>query len=166
MVDRGLFREDLYYRLSVVPVVLPPLRERPGDVELLTEHFLARFANGRRLSLAPEARAALRARRWPGNVRELENTLERAALLAAGPVLGAADLEDRDAPGPPAGATDLAGLTVREAERRLIFDTLKRTRNNRTQAARLLGISIRTLRNKLSEYRQRGELELPALTGT
>jgi two-component system response regulator FlrC len=166
MVDRGLFREDLYYRLSVVPVVLPPLRERPGDVELLAEHFLARFANGRRLSLAPEARAALRARRWPGNVRELENTLERAALLAAGPVLGAADLEDRDAPGPPAGATDLAGLTVREAERRLIFDTLKRTRNNRTQAARLLGISIRTLRNKLSEYRQRGELEPPALTGT
>jgi two-component system response regulator FlrC len=160
LVDRGRFREDLYYRLTVIPVVLPPLRERRGDVELLVDHFLARFGNGRGLTLSPEARAALAARPWPGNVRELENTLERAALLARGPVIGPADLEDADARTPGAAMPSLAGLTVREIERRLILDTLKRTRNNRTQAARLLGISIRTLRNKLSEYRQRGELEL------
>jgi len=163
LVDRGRFREDLYYRLSVVPLVLPPLRERRGDLEPLAEHVLARL--GKPLTLAPEARAALAARPWPGNVRELENTLERAALLARGPLLGAADLEDPDAT-PPRLAMSLAGLTVHEVERRVILDTLARTRNNRTQAARLLGISIRTLRNKLAEYRQRGELEPPALTGS
>ncbi len=164
LVERGKFREDLYYRLSVIPVVLPPLRERRGDVELLIDHFLVRFGNGR--VLAPEARALLVARPWPGNVRELENALERAALLARGPVLTAADFEDRDAPAPRLGAPNIAGLTVREMERQLIMETLKRTGNNRTQAARLLGISIRTLRNKLAEYRQRGELEMPALTGS
>jgi DNA-binding NtrC family response regulator len=164
LVDRGKFREDLYYRLTVIPVVVPPLRERRGDIDLLTDHFLARFGNGRTLSR--EARAALVARVWSGNIRELENTLERAALLAPGPVMTPADLEDRDAPAPRLGAPNLAGLTVREMERQLIMETLKRTGNNRTQAARLLGISIRTLRNKLAEYRQRGELEPTALTGS
>ena len=90
-------------------------------------------------------------------MRELENTLERAALLAGGPTLSARDLEDRDPPVPRLGG-GLAGLTVREVERQLILETLERTGNNRTQAARLLGISIRTLRNKLAEYRVRGEL--------
>jgi DNA-binding NtrC family response regulator len=164
MVDRSRFREDLYYRLTVIPLVLPPLRERPGDIELLADHFLARFGNGR--SLAPEARAALSDRPWSGNVRELENALERAALLARGPVITPADLEDRDAPAPRRAGPGLAGVTVREMERQLIMETLQRTGNNRTQAARLLGISIRTLRNKLAEYRQRGELELATLTGS
>jgi len=159
MVERGTFREDLYYRLTVVPVVLPPLRERRGDVELLADHFLTRHGtSGRRLSLSSEARAALAARPWPGNIRELENTLERAALLAGSPELGAGDLADRDAPSPRLGG-GLAGLTVREVERQLIVETLARTNNNRTQAARLLGISIRTLRNKLAEYRGRGEID-------
>jgi two-component system response regulator FlrC len=166
LVDAGRFREDLYYRLTVIPLALPPLRERPGDVELLAEHFLARFAAGRTLALSSAARTALRARRWPGNVRELENTIERAALLARGPELTAEDLEDRDAAPVRGDGPSLAGLTVRDVERRLIVDTLARTRNNRTQAARLLGISIRTLRNKLAEYRQRGELEPTALPGT
>ena len=164
LVDRGRFRADLYYRLTVIPLVLPPLRERRGDVELLADHFLARFGAGRSLALAPEARAALAARPWPGNVRELENTLERAALLARGNVLSAADLEDRDPPVPRLGG-GLAGLTVREVERQLILATLERTGNNRTQAARLLGISIRTLRNKLAEYRGRGELEPAVAAG-
>jgi len=164
LVDRGKFREDLFYRLMVVPVVLPPLRERPGDVELLAEHFVRRFAGPRRLELSAEARAALRERRWPGNVRELEHALERAALLARGPALRAEDLREPDgaAPGVQLGA--LAGCTVAEVERRLILETLQRTRNNRTHAAKLLGISIRTLRNKLAEYRQQGILE--AATGT
>src|SRR5437870_1741038 len=158
LVDRGRFREDLYYRLTVIPLVLPPLRERPGDIDLLADDFLERFSGGRALRLAPEAREALKARSWPGNVRELENTLERAALLARSEVVTREDLDDRDAGVPRLALGDLAGLTVREMERRLIFDTLKRTQNNRTQAARLLGISIRTLRNKLAEYRHRGEL--------
>jgi two-component system response regulator FlrC len=159
LVDRGRFREDLYYRLTVIPLVLPPLRERRGDVDLLIDHFLTRFGGGRRLSLSSDAREALRERPWPGNVRELENALERAALLARGPEIGAEDLADGEPQPLRIGVGGLAGLTVREVERRLILDTLERTKNNRTRAARLLGISIRTLRNKLAEYRQRGELE-------
>jgi DNA-binding NtrC family response regulator len=99
-------------------------------------------------------------------VRELENTLERAALLAAGPALDVDDLTDGEPAPLRIGAGSLAGHTVREVERRLILDTLERTRNNRTQAARLLGISIRTLRNKLAEYRQRGELEPAGVPGS
>src|SRR5213594_4023957 len=87
LVDRGRFREDLYYRLTVIPLVLPPLRERPGDIDLLADHFLERFSGGRALRLARAARETLKARPWPGNVRELENTLERAALLAGGDVV-------------------------------------------------------------------------------
>jgi two-component system response regulator FlrC len=165
LVDRGRFREDLYYRLTVVPLTLPPLRARRGDVEALAAHFLERFGGARRLTLSPTALEWLGQRPWPGNVRELENVIERAALLARGPALEPADFED-GAPPALAIATSLAGLTVREMERRLIVDTLKRTRNNRTQAAKLLGISIRTLRNKLSEYRQRGDLEPPTLPGS
>ena len=163
LVDRGHFRGDLYYRLMVVPFVVPPLRERRGDVEVLVDHFLRRFAAGRPLVLSPAAREWLRTRPWPGNIRELEHTLERAVLLARGTTIEPADLEDRDPLPPRLALGSLAGITLREMERRLILDTLKRTNDNRTHAARLLGISIRTLRNKLSEYRQRGELELPAM---
>jgi two-component system response regulator FlrC len=160
LVDAGRFREDLYYRLNVVSLALPPLCERPGDVALLAEHFLARFATAERLHLDEAALDWLAARPWPGNVRELEHALERAALLARNGVITVADLDDRDAALPRLGIGGFAGLTVREMERRLIVDTLRSTRNNRTQAAKLLGISIRTLRNKLAEYRSRGELEL------
>jgi DNA-binding NtrC family response regulator len=157
LVDRGRFREDLYYRLSVIPLLLPPLRERRGDVELLADHFLQRFGAERGLRFSPAARQALAGRPWPGNVRELENTIERAALLARGPEIGVDDLADREPAAPRLGS--LAGLTVQEVERRLILETLARTHNNRTQAARLLGISIRTLRNKLAEYRERGGVD-------
>jgi DNA-binding NtrC family response regulator len=160
LVDAGRFREDLFYRLNVVPFVVPPLRDRKGDVGLLADHFLERLDGAERPRLDDEARAWLATRPWPGNVRELENALERAALLARGGIIRIDDLDDRDAAPPRLGLGSLAGLTVREMERRLIVETLKRTRNNRTQAAKLLGISIRTLRNKLAEYRSRGELEL------
>jgi DNA-binding NtrC family response regulator len=160
LVDRGRFREDLYYRLSVIPLVLPALRERKGDVELLADHFLQRFDGGRGLRFSAAAREALAARPWPGNVRELENTIERAALLARGPEIGPDDLADVEPAAPRLGS--LAGLTVEEMERRLILETLVRTQNNRTQAARLLGISIRTLRNKLAEYRARGDADAGA----
>jgi two-component system response regulator FlrC len=160
-VAAGRFREDLFYRLNVVPLVIPPLRERAGDAVLLAEHFLGRFAGREALRLDAAAREWLEARPWPGNVRELEHALERAALLARDGVIRVEDLDDRDTVPPPRLVLGgFAGLTVREMERRLIVETLRRTRNNRTQAAKLLGISIRTLRNKLAEYRSRGELEL------
>ncbi len=164
LVDRGKFREDLFYRLMVVPLTLPPLRERRGDVDLLADHFLQRYGSGHRLS--PEARAALQVRPWPGNVRELEHTIERAVLLARGAVIEPTDLEDAGAAPPRLGLGSLTGLTMREMERRLIVETLRHTNNNRTQAAKMLGISIRTLRNKLAEYRQRGEpLDAPLGAG-
>src|SRR6185369_10905134 len=156
LADAGRFREDLLERLRAVPLVVPALRDRRCDVALLAARYLERLAP---LTLDAGARAWLERQPWPGNVRELEHALERAALVARGGVITAADLGDRHAP-PRIGFGGLAGLTVREMERRLIFDTLERTRNNRTQAAKLLGISIRTLRNKLAEYRSRGELDL------
>jgi two-component system response regulator FlrC len=158
MVDRGTFREDLFYRLAVIPLTVPSLRERKGDIDLLAEHFVKRFASGRPLRLSDAARAVLRERAWPGNVRELEHAIERAVLLCRGNEVTAEELLDRDPAPQRMGVGMLAGLTVREMERRLILETLQRTNQNRTHAARLLGISIRTLRNKLAEYRRHGEL--------
>jgi two-component system response regulator FlrC len=158
LVERGGFRQDLFYRLMVVPLVLPPLRARRADVGLLARYFLERFRGERPLGLSAAALAALEARPWPGNVRELEHVVERAVLLARGLEIEPADLEDAAAAPPRLPLGSLAGFTVRELERRLILDTLERTADNRTQAARLLGISIRTLRNKLAEYRRNGEL--------
>ena len=166
MVAAGEFRRDLYYRLNVVPLTLPPLRERREDIDLLTDHFLARFAAGTRLRIEEEARVCLREHVWPGNVRELEHTIERAVLLTSDGVIRAADVAVEDEPIALAAtaaaepvAAELAGRTVHEVERELIVQTLHKTRNNRTHAARLLGISVRTLRNKLAEYRGSGLLE-------
>jgi two-component system response regulator FlrC len=161
MVAAGTFRRDLYYRLHVVPLTLPPLRERGDEVDALVEHFCARFAGGR-ITLDPAARARLRAYGWPGNVRELEHVIERAVLLAAGPVIRASDLHLDEEPVAVRAAEpprSLAGRTVHEVERQLIFETLERTNNNRSHAARLLGISVRTLRNKLAEYRTCGTMQ-------
>ena len=165
---QGLFRADLFYRLNVVVLEVPPLRARRADIPVLAMHFLRRFAleNRREVTgFSEDAMARLLAHPWPGNVRELENTIERASLLTGNEVLTAEDFEDRDAAPPRLALGSLAGMTVRDMEKQLIFDTLKRTKNNRTQAAKLLGISIRTLRNKLAEYRQRGELEQFLMTG-
>jgi len=177
LVASGAFRRDLFYRLHVIPLTLPPLRERGEDIDHLIDHFCARFAGAGPLVVEPAARAYLRRHPWPGNVRELEHVMERAALLAGGPTVTLADVAVEDglgvwrapavgSPGAVAPATDgpgeadempagasLAGLTVHEIERRLIVDTLERTRNNRSHAAKMLGISVRTLRNKLAEYR-------------
>ena len=169
LVASGAFRRDLYYRLHVIPLTVPPLRERAEDVEALIDHFCERFRGGRTLHVEPEARAYLARHAWPGNVRELEHVLERAALLAAGESIGLADValeDDLTGARPPDAADDaagdFAGLTVHEMERRLILDTLRRTRNNRSHAAKMLGISVRTLRNKLAEYRAKGQSDAPA----
>ncbi|MBY0276406.1 sigma-54 dependent transcriptional regulator [Candidatus Binatia bacterium] len=162
MVAAGTFRRDLYYRLHVVPLTLPALRERGDEIDALLDHFVARFAAGREMSFEPAARARLRAYGWPGNVRELEHVVERAVLLAQGPVIRSSDLQLDEEPVPAAPseiAISLAGRTVHEVERQLIFETLERTNNNRSHAARMLGISVRTLRNKLAEYRACGTMQ-------
>jgi two-component system response regulator AtoC len=164
-VAAGQFREDLYYRLDVVGVRLPPLRERPEDVEPLARHFLSRFAGLRpdlpRLELSDAAREALGAYRWPGNVRELRHALERAVVLADGPVIREEDLPEAVracalAPPPPAPPGPDSALSVkratRELEQRLIREALARTGGNRTRAAQLLELSYRALLYKIKEY--------------
>ena len=170
-VREGTFREDLLFRLNVVNLKIPPLRERPADVIELAEYFVKKYAaaNGvpvRRLS--QEARRTLTLNYWPGNVRELENTMHRAVLMANGDEIGPEAILTPDGMridqqrGVPAVAhaafaaeqvsRGLVGRTVAEVERDLILETLKHCLGNRTHAANVLGISIRTLRNKLNEY--------------
>jgi DNA-binding NtrC family response regulator len=162
-VKAGRFREDLYFRLNVLNLVLPPLRERKADIPLLADHFVKKYAevNGvpfRPLSAA--AREALSRHAWPGNVRELENTLHRAVLLAEGEEIGEEAIllleGDDDDPAVDGGVGSLVGRTVADVERDLIIDTLKHCVGNRTHAANILGISIRTLRNKLRQYLDEG----------
>lgn len=154
-VARGVFREDLYYRLNVVTICVPPLRERPSDAAALADFFAARFAdvNGlarRPLSLA--AKIAVVNARWPGNVRELENAIHRAVLLSRGPEIELAP-EARAGAENPQTHHGLAGRRLADVERELIVDTLALFDDNRTHAAAALGISIRTLRNKLAAYK-------------
>jgi len=154
LVASGAFRRDLYYRLNVIPLTLPPLRARREDLDALIDHFCRRFAAEKPLTVDAAARAYLKRQPFPGNIRELEHVIERAALLATGGVITAADVQiDEEPLSEPAATGSLAGLTVHEVERRLIMETLRRTNNNRSRAAEMLGISVRTLRNKLAEYR-------------
>ena len=164
-VARGRFRNDLYFRLNVVGLRLPPLRERPGDILVLARHFLDKYAalNGiSRLSLSKDAENALLGFGWPGNVRELENVLHRAVVLAVGSVVTSEGLlpsqlgETGTGTGTTASGSSLVGRTVAAVERDLIIDTLTHCLGNRTHAANILGISIRTLRNKLREYAGEG----------
>ncbi len=177
-VRQGAFREDLLYRLNVVNLKIPPLRARPADILALAEHFARRYAEANSLPprpLAEEARRQLALGRWPGNVRELENTIHRAVLLSTGLDIGVDALRLPDGSrldamiglpdnGPAAHAAraaeavtrDLVGRTVAEVERDLILDTLDHCLGNRTHAANILGISIRTLRNKLHLYSDEG----------
>jgi len=153
MVAAGTFREDLFHRLSVFPITLPPLRERPGDLEPLALSLLAAIADGMGrpgLTLDDDALARLRAHAWPGNVRELRNALERAAIMADGPVVRAADIA---VPGAiPAMAPGGEPPTLRELEREAIRNALARTDGHRRKTAEMLGIGLRTLYNKLKEY--------------
>jgi transcriptional regulator with GAF, ATPase, and Fis domain len=158
-IKRGAFREDLYYRINVVPIHLPPLRQHPEDVDRLLDHFLRRFSDhhGKPLpEVTPGARGSLRKAPWPGNVRELQNCAERAILLAEpGRPLAPGDfgsfLPGIAAPVPPAeGPGGLPeDLSVDAMEKRLIRAALERTGGKRVEAARLLGISLRTLQYKI-----------------
>jgi two-component system response regulator HydG len=159
MVEQGSFRKDLYFRLSVVPVHLPPLRERREDIPLLAEHFLRKCAETNRKAVTgfrPETLALLVRHDWPGNIRELENTVERAVILCPGEQISAQDLpaQIRRLAGDSATARPFPGpgVTLRDAEKELILATLEKTEGNRTRAAETLGISRQTLLNKLKEY--------------
>lgn len=170
-VRAGTFREDLMFRLNVVNLKIPPLRERPADIGELATHFIKKYSEANGLAVRPlsaEARRALNINRWPGNVRELENTLHRAVLLSSGAEIGVDGILSPDGMRLDAArgtgvaeqaamtaeqvTRNLVGRTVAEVERDLILETLKHCLGNRTHAANILGISIRTLRNKLNEY--------------
>lgn len=179
-VSEGTFREDLLYRLNVVNLRLPALRERPGDIAVLADHFVKKYAAANGVPVRPisvDARRALVSHRWNGNVRELENAMHRAVLLAVGPEidvdairlpdgqpLSAGSFGAAHDAGPAAHAAHTAdavtrahvGQTVAQMEKTLILDTLSHCLGNRTHAANILGISIRTLRNKLNEYADDG----------
>jgi two-component system, NtrC family, response regulator HydG len=150
-VQDGRFREDLYYRLAVIPLRLPALRERPEDTPLLAEHFLQDAAGrlGKRLAgFTPEALAWMREHRWPGNVRELENVVERAAVLAAGPTVSLADLRTEFAVAPAAASLR---PTLEELEREYIRRVLDEVHGDKQAAAKILGVSVRTLQRKEKE---------------
>jgi DNA-binding NtrC family response regulator len=158
-VAEGRFRKDLYYRINVIPLTLPPLRSRPADIVPLAEHFIDRYCRENRkpvLELSAAAARKLQAYSWPGNIRELENTMERAVIIAGDDRIAAGQIflenEEPDSDGP----VELRpGMSVKEMEKELIARTLVKVNDNRTQAAEMLGISIRTLRNKLKEYREK-----------
>jgi DNA-binding NtrC family response regulator len=180
-VRKGTFREDLMFRLNVINLHLPPLRDRPTDIDLLADHFIRKYSDANGLpprDLSDTARDLIRRHVWRGNIRELENTMHRAVLLAQGAVIepGAIMLSGSSAsettpdtgaaapePGGSAASTEassatrpLVGRTVADVERDLIIDTLRHCVGNRTHAANILGISIRTLRNKLKAYTEEG----------
>jgi len=161
-VAEGGFREDLYFRLNVITIDLPPLRERREDIVPLAEMFLERYnrENGRRIEgFAEEALTLLRRYDWPGNVRELQNAVERAVVLFDVPRLKVEHFRLLEAPLSDKHEGFAPGTTVADAEQRLILSTLEHCAQNRTRAAELLGISVRTLRNKLAEYRDAGVIE-------
>lgn len=169
-VQQGQFREDLYFRLNVVNIRLPALTERPADIAPLAEHFAIKYAETNDVARKPigdDAMQKLQSYAWPGNVRELENTMHRAILLASGAKIDADAIlltsQDNAAGIGSTGdfnsegtSANLVGQTVAEVERSLIIDTLDHCLGNRTHAATILGISIRTLRNKLKQYGDEG----------
>ncbi|MCH7692734.1 MAG: sigma-54-dependent Fis family transcriptional regulator [Proteobacteria bacterium] len=164
-VAKGNFREDLYFRLNVMKLEIPPLRERPADIAILAPHFIRKYAKANGvdpLPLSADAKRALLAHPWPGNVRELENAMHRAVLLADGESISPEAIR-LGGPGVTAhagaeGGSDggMVGRTVSAVERDLIIDTVQHCLGNRTHAANILGISIRTLRNKLKQYNEQG----------
>jgi DNA-binding NtrC family response regulator len=157
-LEEGRFREDLYYRLNVMPLNIPALRERKEDIPFLAEHFVAKLSGeigSRAHEISEAAIQKLMSYHWPGNVRELENVIERSLVLAAGDTLEPADIRLDSAPrAPRAAAADYGipeGMTLDEYEQAIIREALKRANNNKSQAARLLGLTRNALRYRLSQ---------------
>jgi len=163
----GRLREDLYYRLNVFTIALPPLRDRKDDLALLIQAFIEEFNTRDHRSIktvSPAAMRQLESYDWPGNVRELRNVIERATILARGesiepshlPVLGSPTAAAATAAGPANSVTIAPGMTVDEAEQKLIMATLDSAGGNKTRAADMLGISLKTLHNKLNRFKEAG----------
>ena len=153
MIQQGTFREDLYYRLNVVSVLAPPLREKKEDILLLAQHFLTKYTahHGKKVkSISPQVMNHLRRYSWPGNVRELENAMERAIILSSGEIILLEDLPPHLQPTFPYAESSPSSLE--EGERKLILDALRATRGNQSRAAQLLGIHRTTLWRKLKRY--------------
>ena len=171
-VQNGTFRQDLYYRLNVINLNIPDLKDRPDDIIVLAKHFIKKYSELNELpmrDLSAKASEKLLNYLWPGNVRELENTMHRAVLLASGEeidenavILNNPTAVKNQVPQEDASVSQV-GQTVASVERKLILDTLESTAWNRSTAATLLGISIRTLRNKLKQYQEDG-YEIPSTT--
>jgi two-component system response regulator HydG len=154
-IRTGAFRQDLYFRLNVVQVKLPPLRERKSDIPLLVNFFLEKFSDAQRPihTISEDAMRRLMAYDWPGNVRELENAVERAVALGSGPILHIADLPSNLQLGPSEKMLESNELTtLDEMERRAILRALRETNGDKLAAARLLGIGKTTLYRKLKQY--------------
>jgi DNA-binding NtrC family response regulator len=171
-IEEKKFRGDLFYRLNVIPLVIPALRERRDDIPLLADHFLKKYSQAndtKKPDLTPQAIDALLAHDWPGNVRELENTMERAILICDNNIIHPGHLfldgdllkttpdfisghED-----PVKLHMDTTNMTLKDVEKALIYETLTKVSGNKSKASRLLGISVRTMRNKLHEYQLEGE---------
>jgi len=158
MIKEGSFRQDLFFRLAVVPVVMPPLRERQGDIALLANHFLVRYTKKNKKNIKgfhPETLNILMRYGWPGNIRELENTIERAVILCLGEVITPRELPRHFLPAQEeAGGRNLpdSDWTLRDMEREMIRSVLQETNNNKSLTAKKLGIARQTLINKLKEY--------------
>jgi DNA-binding NtrC family response regulator len=150
LVEEGRFREDLYYRLNVFPIVVPPLRERKEDIAPLVAYLLKKYAKGMDVRVEEEAMAFLKERNWKGNVRELENMIARACILSDYSVIKLTHLQDMDV------LRDSQVGSVKDMETKLILNALKAVKGNRTKAASILGITVRTLRNKIRDYREMG----------
>jgi two-component system response regulator HydG len=160
LVEEGTFREDLYYRINVISVAVPPLCTRGTDVLLLAQHFIEQFsaqAGKRSIGLAPSAAQQLMTYDWPGNVRELQNCMERAVALCRADLIEAADLPDRVREYHPRqlfAATNQPGewLSLEEVERRYVLEVLKAVHGNKSSAAQILGLSRKTLYRRLRAY--------------
>ncbi len=162
-IAENRFRSDLYYRLNVIPLKIPPLRERKQDIVYLYDYFLEKYSRLNKIpvpALSPEAAERLKRYNWPGNVREMENVVERAILLSCGEVIKPEHLclegetdNCRQANQGQLHDPYLKNITLKEMEKKLIFETLDDVKGNRTRASEILGVSVRTIRNKLSEYK-------------
>jgi DNA-binding NtrC family response regulator len=155
LIEEGRFRADLFYRLDVVPLTLPPLRERREDIPELVEHFVQKYAPpSRAVRFTEELLRRLMEYDWPGNVRELENVVRRILVLSSNPVAGLEVLEGKEVADKNTTGARLAaqGVTLRDMERQLLERTLEATGGNRTRAAEILGVSLRTVRNKIREF--------------
>jgi DNA-binding NtrC family response regulator len=150
MVEEGKFREDLFYRLNVFPIVVPPLRERKEDIPELVAHFLHKHSKGTDMRINEEAMTFLMENNWKGNVRELENNIARACILSNYSVIKLTHLQEM------VSVKNTPHGSVKEMETNLILDALKSYKGNRTKAASMLGITVRTLRNKIKEYKDMG----------